>query len=172
MVNPDSDLYRNHPEWILQLADYEQKLGRYQYVLDLSNPSAFDYIYKCMSDILSQYQISYVKWDMNRDSVQPGNIDNKPSYHNQVIATYKLLDKLKTNFPKVEFESCSSGGARIDMKILEYTNRFWSSDCNDPLERQKIHKSLSQFYPAEVLGAHVGPYIAHTTSRANNLEYS
>ncbi|MED7787684.1 alpha-galactosidase [Francisella sp. 19X1-34] len=172
MVNSNSELYRNHPEWILKLSNYEQKLGRYQYVLDLSNLEAYEYILKCMSDILNEYKISYVKWDMNRDLIQPGNIDNKPSYHNQVIATYKLLDELKTRFPSVEFESCSSGGARIDMKVLEYTNRFWSSDCNDPLERQKIHRSLSQFYPPEVLGAHVGPNIAHTTSRANNIEYS
>ena len=103
------------------------------------------------------FDISYVKWDMNRDLIQAGGSDGKASYHNQVLATHKLLGELKKLFPSIEFESCSSGGARTDFKILEHTNRFWSSDCNDPLERQDIHKGLSQFFPPEILGAHVGP---------------
>ena len=172
MVNPVSDLYRNHPEWILALPEYEQKLGRYQFVLNLANKDAYAYILKCMSDILNEYQISYVKWDMNRDLIQAGGCDNKPSYHNQVQATYRLLKELNDRFPNIEFESCASGGARTDFGILKYTNRFWSSDCNDPLERQSIHKSLSQFYPPEVLGAHIGPFVAHTTNRANDFEYA
>lgn len=172
MFNPNSDLYRKHPDWALQINDYEQKLGRYQLVLNLTNPKAFEYILKCMSDILNEYDISYVKWDMNRDLIQAGGSDGKASYHNQVLATHKLLGELKKLFPSIEFESCSSGGARIDFKILEHTNRFWSSDCNDPLERQNIHKGLSQFFPPEILGAHVGPTEAHTTSRLNKLEYS
>jgi alpha-galactosidase len=152
MVNPDSDLYRNHPEWILALPEYQQKLGRYQFALNLANKNAYNYILKCITDILNEYKISYAKWDMNRDLIQAAGCDNKPSYHNQVLATYRLLS--------------------IEFGILRYTNRFWSSDCNDPLERQSIHKSLSQFYPPEVLGAHVGPYMAHTIMRVNNFEYA
>ncbi|QLE78899.1 alpha-galactosidase [Francisella sp. Scap27] len=172
MFNPDSNLYRKHPDWALQINGYKQKLGRYQYVLNLTNPQAFKYILKCMQDILSEYQVSYVKWDMNRDLIQAGGTNGKACYHDQVLATHKLLGELKKLFPNIEFESCSSGGARTDFKILEHTNRFWSSDCNDPLERQNIHKGLSQFFPPEMLGAHVGPTEAHTTSRLNKLEYS
>jgi len=171
MVNPDSDVFRNHPEWILKLDGYQQRLGRCQYVIDLSNPQAFEYIYKCVDDILSEYYIDYMKWDLNRDFSQPANLQNKPSAHNQVNAYYKLIEKLKTKYKNVEFESCASGGARADFKALEYTNRIWTSDCNDALERQKIQRGFSYFLPPEIMGSHFGPSPAHTTSRMASVDF-
>lgn len=171
MVNPDSDLFRNHPDWMLQVSNYDQPLGRYQYVLNLANNDAYEYIHNCLSALLSENKIGYIKWDMNRDLVQAGDLSGKPNVHNQVLATYRLLQQLNQEFPDVEIESCSSGGARADLGVLRYTNRVWTSDCNDPCERQKIQKGFSYFFPPEIMGSHFGPEVAHTTNRMTSLEY-
>lgn len=171
MVNPDSDLFRNHPEWCLQLSGYQQRLGRYQYVLNLANSAAYDYIKTCLVNLLTEYSIGYIKWDMNRDLVQAGDNSGHPSMHEQVLATYRLLAELNQLFPEVEIESCSSGGARVDLGILRYTNRVWTSDCNDPYERQTIQEGCGIFFPPELLGSHFGPEQAHTTNRLMTLDY-
>lgn len=171
MVNPDSELFRKHPDWVLQLAGYQQPLGRYQYVLNLAHPEAYIYIKTCMIDLLNQYDIAYIKWDMNRDLVQPGNSLGYPGVHDQVLATYQLMAELNQLYPQLEIESCASGGARADLGILRYTNRVWTSDCNDPVERQSIQEGFSYFFPPELMGSHFGPEQAHTTNRLNTLDY-
>ena len=171
MVNPDSDLFRNHPEWMLQVQGYQQPLGRYQYVLNLAIPDAYNYIHQCIHDLLLHNQISYIKWDMNRDLVQAGTVGEQAGVHEQVLATYRLLEQLHKEFPAVEIESCASGGARADLGILCYTNRVWTSDCNDPYERQNIQRGFSYFFPPEIMGSHFGPAQAHTTNRLSTLEY-
>lgn len=171
MVNPDSDLFRAHPEWMLQLAGYTQPLGRYQYVLNLAHPDAYSYIKTCLVALLDEYAIGYIKWDMNRDLVQAGNQLGHPGVHEQVEATYRLLSELNQLFPNLEIESCASGGARADLGILRYTNRIWTSDCNDPVERQNIQEGLSYFFPPELMGSHFGPEQAHTTNRLNTVDY-
>lgn len=171
MVNADSDLYRAHPDWVLRVAGYSQPLGRCQYALNLANPAAYDYIYGCLTSLLSSHPISYIKWDMNRDLVQPGGDDSRAGVHRQVQALYRMLDQLRAEFPELEIESCASGGARADLGILRYTNRIWTSDCNDPLEREQIQRGFSTFFPPELMGSHVGPEQAHTTNRRSRLEY-
>jgi alpha-galactosidase len=170
MLNPDSDLYRKHPDWALQLTDYPNVLGRYQLVLDLSNVDAYQYIRERLFSLLGSHNIAYVKWDMNRDYSQAGT-DLMPKAHAQVLALYRLLAELNQAFPEVEIESCSSGGARVDFGILAYCKRFWASDCNDALERQAIQRGFSYFFPPEVMGSHIGPDKSHTTSRIHDVNF-
>jgi len=168
MISKDSNLYREHPEWLLALPGYEQPSGRWQYLLDLQNTACFDYIFERLDSLLSQYNIAYLKWDMNREIVQPGH-QGKAAIHAQTKALYRLLDQLLAAHPKVEIESCASGGGRIDFEILKRTHRFWASDCNDALERQAIQRGMSYFFPPEVIGAHIGPEDCHSTNRRHHI---
>ncbi len=168
MVNKNSQLFCQHPDWLLAIEGYEQPSGRWQYVLDLQNPDCFQYIFTCLDDLLSQYNIGYFKWDMNRELVQPAH-QGSPAVRGQTLAFYRLIDRLNEKHPKVEIESCSSGGGRIDFEVLKRTQRFWTSDCNDALERQTIQKGMSYFFPPEVMGAHIGPYESHTTRRRHDI---
>jgi alpha-galactosidase len=171
MVNPDSELYRAHPDWALADLGYTPVLGRNQLVLDLTIPAAFDEILSRLDTLLGDHEIGFVKWDMNRDHVQATGIDGRAGTHEQTLALYRLLDELRRRHPDVEFESCSSGGARIDLGILQRAERVWTSDCNDALERQTIQRHASMLVPLEVLGAHVGPPTAHTTGRTQSLAF-
>ena len=171
MVNPDSDLFRAHPDWALTTPGYEPVLGRQQLVLDLANRAAFDFIFGCLDRLLSDHDISYVKWDMNRDHIHGSNQQGAAGTNAQTIALYHLLDKLRRLHPTVEFESCASGGARIDHEILKRTERVWTSDCNDALERQTIQRGASMLIPPELMGAHIGPTRAHTTGRTQSLSF-
>jgi len=170
MVNPDSDLYRAHPDWILQVGGYNQQLGRHQYVLDLSKPEVFDYLLERLDWHLTHYDIRYIKWDMNRDLTQPGS-DGIASVHNQTQALYRLLAELRRRHPQVEIESCASGGGRIDFEILKHTQRVWTSDCIDARERQRIQYGYSLFLPMEIMGSHISENPAHTTGRRHGLGY-
>jgi alpha-galactosidase len=171
MVNPDSDLYREHPEWALVTDGYEPVLARNQLVLDLARPEAFETILSQLHALLGDHDISYVKWDMNRDHVQGSARSGRAGTHEQTLAFYRLLDELRGRHPAVEFESCASGGGRIDHGVLERAERVWTSDCNDALERQTIQRYATTFIPLEVLGAHVGPPRAHTTGRTHSLGF-
>ena len=171
MVNPDSDVFRAHPDWVLATPGYEPVLGRQQLVLNLANSAAFGFILECLNRLLSDHDISYVKWDMNRDHIQGSNQKGAAGTHAQTTALYQLLDKLRRLHPNVEFESCASGGARIDHEILKRTERVWTSDCNDALERQTIQRGASMLIPPEIMGAHIGPTRAHTTGRTQSLSF-
>ena len=168
MVNPDSDLFRSHPDWLLAIEGYEQPTGRWQYVLNLQNEGCFNYLLSCLDDLLTRYNIGYFKWDMNRELVQPAH-EGKAAVHGQTKALYRLIDELRSRHPEVEIESCSSGGGRIDFEVLKRTHRFWTSDCNDALERQSIQKGMGYFFPPEVMGAHIGPQESHTTRRCHSI---
>lgn len=169
MVNPDSDLFRSHPDWILELKGVEHVPFRHQYVLDIARPEVADYLYGQIHAILSDHHIGYVKWDMNRDLNHPGDVHGHPHAHAQVPALYILIDRLRAAHPTVEFESCSSGGARADYGVLAHTDRVWTSDSNDALDRQLIQHGASFFLPLEVLGAHVGPRRCHITGRTLSM---
>lgn len=164
MINKNSNLYRAHPDWLLELQGYQQPEGRHQYVLDLQNPNVFDYLLERLTWLLGSYDIDYIKWDMNREIVQAGH-NGHPAIVGQTKAVYRLLDILQKKFPNVEIESCSSGGGRIDYEILKRTQRFWASDSNDALDRQIIQRGMSYFFPPEVIGAHIGGALCHTTYR-------
>jgi alpha-galactosidase len=169
MVNPDSDLFRDHPDWVLGTPSNPQLEFRNQLVLDLTRQEVFDYLFERIDSLLTEYDIAYIKWDMNRDINHPGDAFGKPAVHNQTHAFYQLVAKLKSAHPSVEIESCASGGGRADYAVLAHTDRIWTSDSNDALERLKIQKGFSYFFPAEIMGSHVGPRDCHITHRTINM---
>ncbi|NVN00548.1 alpha-galactosidase [Arthrobacter sp. SDTb3-6] len=176
MANVDSDVARAHPDWIagpVARHDAGSRLPlpwRHQQVLDLANPDAWQYIFDRLNALLDEYPISYLKWDQNRDLAEMGH-DGRPGVHRQTLAVYRLLDALKAAHPGLEIESCSSGGARVDLGILERTDRIWASDCNDALERQTIQRWTSVVVPPELVGSHIGPGTSHTTGRTHDLSF-
>ena len=170
MVNPDSDLYRAHPDWVLGLEGVEQIPFRSQLALDISRPEVADYLFHAIDAILRDHDISYIKWDMNRDLSHAGDSSGVPRAFAQVGALYALLDRVRDAHPHVEIESCSSGGARADMGVLAHSDRVWTSDSNDALDRQVIQRGASFFLPLEVLGCHVGPAKCHVTGRRLSME--
>ncbi len=170
MVNPDSDLFRAHPDWVLTTDGYEAVLGRHQLVLDLGRSEVRDHLFDALSALLDNNDIAYFKWDMNRDIVQ-GSSGGRPGTHGHVQGVYSLIDRLRSAFPDVEIESCASGGGRADLGILRRTDRIWTSDCNDAIERQLIQRGFSMMFPPEVMGAHIGPDRAHTTRRRQDVAF-
>ncbi|MDA8870995.1 alpha-galactosidase, partial [Rhizobiaceae bacterium] len=171
MVNPNSDLYRAHPDWVLALDPYPRILSRNQLVLDLTNEDVSAYLYERLSSLLGEYRISYLKWDMNRDLVLPGDRKGQAAVHRQTTALYALIDRIRAEFPHVEIESCASGGGRIDYEILKRTHRFWTSDSNDAVERARIQHGFTHFLPPEVMGSHVGPAWCHTSGRGFHPDF-
>ncbi len=173
MINPDSRLASEHPEWIAQSGSGRLPLeARRQQVLDLSHPRAFDFIRGRLFSLVSEIKPSYLKWDHNRDLLEAGSaVAGTPTPHAQTLAFYRLLDELKTEFPGLEIESCAGGGGRIDMGVLERADRVWPSDTNDPRERQQIQRWTSLIVPPEMMGAHIGPGRAHTTHRHAELNF-
>jgi alpha-galactosidase len=171
MVNPDSDLARAHPEWILQAAGRLPVVGRQQQVLDLSHPEAAAYILERLDALVTEYPIAYLKWDHNRDLADAGNTaTGAPAVHNNVVALYALLDELRSRHPHLEIESCASGGARVDLGILDHTDRIWTSDCIDPIERLTIQKYTNLLVPYELMGAHISGPQSHSTGRTLDLD--
>lgn len=170
MVNPDSDLYRAHPDWTLTTQGYDPPLGRHQLVLDCGRDDARSYLFDRLDALLREYPVAYLKWDMNRDVVQ-GSHDGRAGTHGHVRGVYALIDELRAAHPDVEIESCASGGGRADLGILARTERIWTSDCNDALERQLIQRGFTMLFPPEVMGAHLGPDVAHTTGRRQPLGF-
>lgn len=171
MVNPDSELYRAHPEWALVPDGYEPVVGRHQLVLDLTNPDAYAHVLGHLDALLRDHDVAYVKWDMNRDLVHESGADGRPAGRAQTLAMYALIDELRVRHPGVEIESCSSGGGRADFEMLRRTERLWTSDSNDALQRQRIQRGASMLFPPEVLGAHIGPPRAHTSHRQHTLAF-
>ena len=164
MVNPDSDLYRQHPNWVLHNGSSFPITGRNQLVLDLSRPEVREYLFECISQLLDAHDISYVKWDHNRDLVAS-------HAHQQTLGTYELLGRLNQTHPQVQFESCASGGGRVDFGILPFVDRFWTSDSIDPLDRILIQRGAQRLMPPEVLGTHIGSPISHITRRSHSLAF-
>ncbi|HEY2266069.1 MAG TPA: alpha-galactosidase [Streptosporangiaceae bacterium] len=167
MVNPDSGLYRAHPDWILSAGHRVPPLQRHQLVLDLTRPEVSGYLLERISALLSEYQISSIKWDCNRDIVDAGSSarGGAPAAHDQALAVYALLDELRARHPRVEWESCAAGGGRIDLAMLDRVQRVWTSDMTDALARQPIQRWTGQLVPPEYLGAHVSASFSHQTGR-------
>ena len=172
MVNPDSDLYRAHPDWALQLPGRPLITARNQLVLDIARPAVADYLFDKINALLQAHPIRYLKWDHNRDLTCAGLADGTAGYRAQVQAVYALLARLRAAHPAVEIESCSGGGGRIDFGVLRHTHRVWTSDCIDALSRVDIQRGFLQFFPPEIMGAHVGTVPAHTTGRTQSLDFS
>lgn len=162
MVSLDSDLARQHPEWLLTEPD--SVTWRWQHALDLSRPEVEQHLFERLDALLHDYPIAYLKWDHNRDLL----VGDTGA---QTRGVYRLLDRLRTAHPGVEIESCASGGARIDLGILRRVDRVWVSDTNDPLTRQRIQRWTGVLVPPEYLGSHVGDARAHTTGRVSGLAF-
>jgi alpha-galactosidase len=172
MINPNSDLARAHPEWIMAAGDRLPPESRHQQVLDLGHPEAYAYLLERLDAIVAEYRLTYLKWDHNRDLVEAGHsATGRAGVHAQTAAVYRLLDELRARHPGLEIESCSSGGGRVDLGILERTDRVWTSDCIDALERQQIQRYTGLLLPPELLGSHVGAPRAHTTGRVHQLAF-
>lgn len=175
MVSEDSDLYRNHPDWAIQIPGRKPMRSRYQLVLDMSNPEVVDYLYGVMSAILRENHIEYVKWDMNRSisdwytaTLSRGGQMEMP--HRYVLGLYELLEKLTSEFPDVLFEGCSGGGGRFDAGMMYYCPQIWCSDDTDAHERTFIQYGTSFFYPTSTVGSHVSAVPNHQTGRITSIE--
>ncbi|MFU0833033.1 MAG: Alpha-galactosidase [Oscillospiraceae bacterium] len=158
MVNPDSSLFRTHPEYAVTLPGREPVYGRNQLVLDLCNSEVRDYIVEHMGAILDEAKIDYVKWDMNRHIAEgySTSIKNQGEfYHRYIIGLYDVLTRIFHPRPHILLESCSSGGNRFDLGMLCFSPQIWGSDNTDPVERLKIQTGLSYFYPLSTIGTHV-----------------
>lgn len=165
MVNPDSDLYRAHPDWVLATPPAPQLAFRHQLVLDFGRAEVREHLFGAIDALLSEHPIAYLKWDMNRDLSHPGGADGRPGARAHVLGVHEVLDRLRAAHPAVEIESCASGGGRADYGILARTDRVWTSDSNDALDRVAIQRGFSHFFPPELIGAHVGPETCHITGR-------
>ena len=172
MVNPDSDVARAHPDWIMSARSRWPIESRHQQVVNLGIEACYTYVRDAMLAILAEYDIAYIKWDHNRDLIEAGSQpDGAPGVHAQTEATYRLIDELKAAHPGLEIESCSSGGARVDLGILERTDRVWVSDCIDPLERCQMNRWTAQLIGPELMGSHIASGRSHTTARRHDLSF-
>lgn len=160
MVNKDSDLYRKHPDYIIETPKRHASHGRKQYVLDFSRKEVVDNIYEQLVKILDEGEIDYIKWDMNRNITECYSIAYPPEQqgeimHRYILGVYNLYERLIERYPKILFESCASGGGRFDAGMLYYAPQAWTSDDSDAIERLKIQYGTSFGYPQSMMGAHV-----------------
>ena len=172
MVNPDSDLYRAHPEYAVTTPGRTPLFGRNQLVLDLCNPAVRDYIVQNVSRILDDAKIDYVKWDMNRhisDACSPMLSNQGEFYHSYIMGLYDILSRIFRPRPQILLESCSSGGNRFDLGMLCFSPQIWSSDDTDAMERLKIQEGLSYLYPQSTMGAHVSASPNQQTLRQTSI---
>ncbi len=173
MVNPDSDVARAHPEWVMSARSTWPVESRYQQVLNLGMPECYAHVRDQMMAILAEYDIEYIKWDHNRDLVEAGTQTRGgiPGVHAQTLGVYALMDELRAAHPRLEIESCSSGGSRVDLGVLERTDRVWVSDVSDPLERQSMLRWTAQLLPPEYLGSHIAASPSHVTGRQHDIDF-
>ncbi len=172
MVNENSDLFRNHPEYAIKINGRKPSYGRNQLVLDLCNSEVRDYIVNNVRAVLESADISYVKWDMNRhiSDMFSSHIPLQGMFfHSYILGLYDILKRIFHDKPHILLESCSSGGNRFDLGMLCYSPQIWASDDTDPIERLKIQKGLSYFYPLSTIGAHVSCSPHQQTLRATPL---
>lgn len=170
MISPDSELYRNHPDWAFAVPERTATLSRNQYVLDLSRKDVRDYVYSCIKNIVSSANIEYVKWDMNRQLTDIGSVcfagDRQGELmHRYVLGLYELQERLVSEFPDILLENCSGGGARFDPGMLYYSPQIWCSDDTDAIERLSIQEGTALIYPLSTIGAHVSDCPNHTVGR-------
>jgi len=175
MVNKDSELYRNHPDWILHTPKRRISHGRKQYVLDFSRDEVVDYIYEMTAAILRDSKISYIKWDMNRSITECYSVAYEACrqgeiFHRYILGLYSLYERLTSEFPEILFESCASGGGRFDPGMLYYAPQAWASDDTDAVERLKIQYGTSYAYPVSSMGAHVSITPNHQLFRTTPLK--
>ena len=172
MISEDSTLYRNHPDWVLQIPGRSPVRSRNQLVLDFSRKDVRDYIFASICKVLDQGNITYVKWDMNRsisDVYSHVNVRGTV-LHDYVVGVYDFLEQMIQRYPELLIEGCSGGGGRFDIGMLYYTPQIWCSDNTDAIDRTKIQYGTSFFYPASAVGSHVSAVPNHQTGRITSLK--
>lgn len=167
MVNPDSDLYRAHPDWAISVPNRISSLSRNQLILDLSRDDVCDYIITAVSDVLKSANIEYVKWDMNRPMT---DMPYEGYNHKYTLGFYKIMDAITGAFPNILFEGCSGGGGRFDAGVLAYIPQIWTSDNSDAAARLKIQYATSMGYPVSAISAHVTAVPNHQNGRITSLK--
>ena len=175
MVNPESALYKAHPDWALQVPGRKSSLGRNQLTLDMSRSDVGDYIFGQIDDILSCGDIDYVKWDMNRNMTEVGSAElprnrQREVSHRYILGLYKLLKRLTAKYPDILFENCASGGNRFDLGMLSFMPQGWISDMCDPIGRIEIINGASLLYPLDVTAAYIGPSPNHQNGRISSIQ--
>ncbi|MBO7637526.1 MAG: alpha-galactosidase [Treponema sp.] len=170
MVSPDSDLFRAHPDWAIQIKGREPGMSRCQYVLDITRKEVRDHIMNSLEAVLHSANVEYVKWDMNRQLCDIGSVDLPADqmgefYHRYVLAVYSMQEQLVTDFPNLLLENCSGGGARFDPGMFYYGPQIWCSDDTDAFERLAIQEGTALVYPLSTMGAHVSVCPNHACGR-------
>lgn len=168
MVSPNSELYAEHPEWVMSAGPYDRSEARNQLVLNLALPDVQAYIISSITALLEGTAISYVKWDHNRaihESSAPQN------YHAYILGMYKVFDTLTSRFPNILWEGCAAGGGRFDPGVLQYFPQIWTSDNMDGIDRINIQFGTSVVYPLSTMSAHVGAVPSHVTKRTQSLKF-
>jgi alpha-galactosidase len=172
MVNLDSDLAREHPDWIFDAGHGTGLPSRYQHVLDLVHDDAYALVLERVSTLVGQLGIDFIKWDHNRYLTDAGHTPSgRAGVREQTLRAYQMMDELRARHPGLEIESCASGGGRIDLGVLERTDRVWPSDCNDPHERLDLQRWTGLLLPPELQGTHIGARESHTTQRVSTLDF-
>lgn len=175
MVSPESELYRNHPDWCLHVPDRRRTEGRKQLILDFSREDVCEGVMSMLRKILSSAPITYVKWDMNRNMTEIGSAALPPerqreTAHRYILGLYRVLEAITTEYPHILFESCSGGGGRFDGGMLHYMPQTWTSDNTDAVCRLKIQYGTSMVYPVSSMGSHVSAVPNHQVHRITSLE--
>ncbi|WP_379153434.1 alpha-galactosidase [Paenibacillus sp. sgz5001063] len=175
MISPDSELYRQHPDWCLHVQGRRRTLARTQLVLDFSREDVCQAIGDRIAAVLRSAPITYVKWDMNRNMTEIGSAQLPPerqreTAHRYMLGLYGVLERITSEFPNVLFESCSGGGGRFDPGMLFYMPQTWTSDNTDAISRLKIQYGTSIVYPLSAMGSHVSAVPNHQVQRNTSLE--
>jgi alpha-galactosidase len=176
MVNPDSDLYRKHPDWVLNFPGRPRTESRNQLVLNLARPDVRQYVFNFLDKLLSENEIAFLKWDYNRNWSEPGWPAVAPDMEKNVYVAYtenlySILHELRSKHPKLEIESCSGGGGRVDLGMMGLTDQFWTSDNTDPFDRLRIQDGFSRAYTPGVIMDWVTDSIIGLNHRTTSLDY-
>ena len=176
MVNPDSDLYRQHPDWVLNFPGRPRTEGRNQLVLNLARQDVRDHLFHVLDELLTQNDIAFLKWDYNRNWSEPGWPQQKPEDEQKVYVAYVqnlywILQHLRERHPKLEIESCSGGGGRVDLGIMRLTDEVWTSDNTDPFDRLSIQDGFTYAHTPGVMMAWVTDSPNWVNQRSTSLEY-
>ena len=175
MVNPDSDLYRQHPDWAMNFPGRSRSEARNQLVLNMARQDVKEYIFGVLDKMLSENNIKYIKWDMNRHFGEPGwpeasLAEQKEIWVKYVRNVYEIIDRLRARHPSLEIESCSGGGGRVDLGILERVNEVWTSDNTEAFDRLGIQEGFSLAYAPKIMSAWVTD-VPNMNGRSTPLQY-